>query len=112
MATEPLIWTAWNKGRHHSSGNGYGLKIPIRDRDLFFDPKIGSAILVLPDGEREICINTEKNSFWSDTCRELISKDLGRWFIRKGLAPWPAGAPPKIRAVPLGRGKFKIEGNA
>jgi hypothetical protein len=110
MVTEELVWTAWNNGRHNPSGNGYGLKIPVNDRDHYFSRNAGSAVLVFPDTQQEASVNTDKKSFWSDTCREIISKDLGRWFIRSGLAPWPAGAPPKVRVLALGKGKFKIEG--
>jgi hypothetical protein len=106
-----LIWTAWNNGRYDNSGNGYGLKVPIADRDKYFSRSAHSAILVLPD-LAEIAVNTGKESFWSETCRELISKELGRWFIRSRLAPWASGNPPKIRVTSLGNARFKVEGLA
>lgn len=87
--------TAWNNGRHLKSGAGYGLKVDIRDRDTYFDPGAESVSLRLPNG-KEFAVNTAKASFWSETCRELIHKEIGQWLIENGRAPWPKGRPPKF----------------
>ncbi len=42
-----MIVTAWNNGRHHASGAGYGLKVAIADRDRYFDPEVASVVLEL-----------------------------------------------------------------
>jgi hypothetical protein len=110
--TKPMIWTAWNNGRHDKSGNGYGFKVPISDRDRFFDRSRYTAVLLLSGSNVEIRVNTRKKSFWTETCHELICKELGAWFIREGLAPWPAGRPPKILLSALGEGRFRILGPA
>jgi hypothetical protein len=109
VENSPLRWTAWNNGQHDKSGNGYGLKIPIADRDKYFDRTRGSVKVVVSDSGAEIEVNTNKKSFWSDSCRELISKELGVWLIRRGLAPWPKGSPPQVKVTPLAEGHFRIE---
>ena len=93
--------TAWNNGSHHPSGAGYGLKVSVRDRDTYFDPGAESVTIRLPNG-KEIVPNTAKASFWSDTCRELIHNEIGRWLIDDGYAPWPKGSPPKFDLSKVG----------
>lgn len=99
--------TAWNNGEHHVSGAGYGLKVAPADRDLFFRKSWESVVVVLPNGD-EVDFNIAKDSFWSDTCRELISKTLGQWLIRNGHAPWPKGSPPKFQLMPEGENRFSF----
>ena len=98
---------AWNNGQHHESGAGYGIKLDASDRDQFFDKSWESVLLVLPGGN-EVAINIAKDSFWNETCRELISSDIGRWFVSSGNAPWPKGQPPKFELNPIGGNKFAL----
>ena len=93
--------TAWNNGSLLKSGAGYGLKVSIRDRDTYFDPGVESVILRLPNS-KEVAVNTAKASFWSGTCRELIDREIGRWLIDSGYAPWPKGNPPKFNLTRTG----------
>jgi hypothetical protein len=37
--------TAWNSGKHHASGAGYGLKISVADRDRYFRREWGTVQL-------------------------------------------------------------------
>lgn len=85
--------TAWNNGKHHESGAGYGFKITASDRDRYFQKSWKSVIVVLP-GDEEVEVNVAKASFWTGTCRELINQRLGNWLIENGHAPWPKGQPP------------------
>ena len=55
-----------------------------------------------------IPVNTDKQSFWNDICRELISKDIGLWLISNGRAPWVKGHPPKLQLEPAGKRTFKV----
>ena len=80
-----MKWTAWNNGAHHTDGNGYGFKVSIQDRDEFFKIEWSRVVVILPDGS-EIKVNTAKDSFWNATCRELISREIGRWLIDNGYA--------------------------
>lgn len=99
---------AWNNGKHLESGAGYGLKLSIDDRDEFFDKKWSSVFLFLPNNDVPIEINIAKKSFWNDTCRELISKDIGIWLHSIGDAPWIKGNPPEYELLPTGDNTFRI----
>ena len=57
---------------------------------------------------RDILVNTDKPSFWNGTCRELISKEIGLWFISNYLASWVKGHPPKLQLEPAGDQRFNV----
>jgi len=103
-----MIVAAWNNGQHYVSGAGYGLRVAVADRDRFFDPDGGSAVLDLEGWGAPVTVNTAKASFWGPTCRELIAGEIGRWLRRRGLAPWPQGRPPRLLMEPLGRNRFAV----
>jgi len=112
-ASAMLIWTAWNNGSHLPSGAGYGLKVPIVDRDAHFDRAWTSVTLELlgPATTSEVELNIAKPSFWNETCHELISQEIGRWLRSTGLAPWPPGQPPKINVEVVGERRFRVTGS-
>jgi hypothetical protein len=83
-----MIVTVWNNGFHHADGNGYGLKIDVRDRDAFFRREWKTVLLELDGESTPIEVNIDKDSFWNETCRELISVRIGKWMIKNKLAPW------------------------
>ena len=115
MTREAFIATAWNNGCPKDSGAGYGLKISIADRDRFFMKGWQTVTLRLIAGgtPRIAEVNCVKESFWNDTCRELIGKEIGRWFIDNGFAPWPRGAPPRFRVSPVAERLLEVtSGNA
>jgi hypothetical protein len=99
--------TAWNNGKHCRSGAGYGLKLASVDRDRHFKKSWTSVVVTLPNGTTAT-INTDKKSFWNETCRELISKDIGVWLVAKKLAPWPDRAPPRFELKPIGERRFAL----
>lgn len=99
--------TAWNNGSYHQSGAGYGLKISAIDRDRHFKKAWKSVLIGLPDGS-DVEVNTNKASFWNDSCRELISKEIGAWLIERGYAPWPMRAPPTFELEPVGERRFAL----
>lgn len=95
----------WNNGHPLDSGAGYGLRISAGDRDRFFDRGWNRVVVDLDDdGSAEVSLSP---SFWR-TCVELRSAEVGRWLLRRGLAPWPNGDPPTILLDPLGGNRFKI----
>jgi hypothetical protein len=104
-----LTWTAWRSGRHGQSSNIYGLKVPIVDRERYFDRKGVSVTLIL-DGAKDVVVNTAKRSFWTETCHELTCKELSTWMIRNKFAPWPHRKPPRIKVTPLGGSRFRVHG--
>jgi hypothetical protein len=105
-----MIWTAWNNGARHSTGAGYGLKVDPLDRDREFRRTWQHATIQLPSktGMIEVEVNVAKKSFWSTRCRELISKDLGRWLLDEDYAPWPDGTPPKFEVERIGGRRFRV----
>lgn len=106
-----LIWTAWNSGSHSPTGVGYGFKIPIRDRDLYFDRAWKTVVVELPDGgvSKTVELNVEKSSFWGKYCHELLSKEFGLWLIKNRRGHWENRRPPRINVSILGEGKFRVE---
>ena len=103
-----MIVTAWNNGRHHATGAGFGLKIRREDRDRYFKRTWKSVTIVLPDESEVGNLNIDKRSFWSDSCRELINSDIGRWLLASGHAPWAPGQPPQFRLEPNGERRFRL----
>ncbi|MCY3731171.1 MAG: hypothetical protein OXF98_07495 [Rhodospirillaceae bacterium] len=110
MDPNGFVATAWNKGRWHPTGASYGLKIPVEHRDRHFERHWETVTLRLI-GERTsrvTQVNVAKKSFWDKTCRELIARELGHWFIENGFGRWPRGMPPRFRIHPLGCYKFEV----
>ncbi len=103
-----MIVTAWNNGQHHKSGAGYGIKLSAADRDEHFSRMWRTVAVTLEGSSQEVEINIAKASFWSTTCRELISKDIGTWLRENGLAPWPQDHPPRLRLEPLASRHFLL----
>ena len=102
--------TAWNNGQWYDSGSGYGLKIPAAARDAFFEKTWKTVTLrLLASGTlRTAIVNCDKASFWDDRCRELIGRDIGRWLIDRGWAPWPEGSPPRFRVSHGQKAVFEV----
>ncbi len=102
-----MIVTAWNNGNHHPTGAGYGLKLSISDSN-FFNRNWEHVTLHLEGEVDPINVNIAKDSFWTSTCRELISKDIGLWLKNHGKIPWSKGYPPKLKMEHLGGNSFKV----
>lgn len=102
-----MISSAWNNGKHHPSGAGYGIKISLTDRDQYFKREWSHILLEL-EGESELVeISIAKPSFWNTTCRELINKRIGLWLIKNRKAPWPKNCPPKIELQNILENRFR-----
>ena len=105
-----MIVTAWNSGKHFESGAGYGLKLSIDDRNEYFTKDWTTVVVELPNSDVPIEISIAKPSFWNNTCRELISQEIGIWLRSEGLAPWTKGKPPKFELIHTGGNSFKVKG--
>lgn len=102
-----MIFTAWNNG-----SSGYGFKITQSDREAYFDPQWKEVWIELPT-RTEIKIircNINKKSFWNDTCRELISKDIRDWLMEMDLADWRKKGikPPKFEVQQHDKNHFRV----
>jgi hypothetical protein len=106
----PMIWTAWHNGNHHGVFTGFGFKVSIADRDLYFDRSWKKVTIALPVDSGYVLTeaNIDKESFWDD-CRELITKDIGLWMLGRKYAPWQKGLPPRFTAWPIGVTSFRVE---
>ncbi len=111
MINESFPATAWNNGKWRTSGAGYGIRVSTNDRDRFFNRNWRSVTLrlVTKTGFVDVQVNCAKDSFWHGTCRELISRDIGRWFLDLKLAPWPKGRPPRFDLSPVRPGVFLVQ---
>ncbi len=108
MRTDAFIATAWNNGSHQASGAGYGLKLSKVDRDRYLKREWKFVTLHFPETAISAEVNIDNDSFWNDTCRELRHQKIGAWLIRNGLAPWPHGAPPKVKLAQRAEGAFDV----
>ena len=75
-----MLVTAWNNGAHHKNGAGYGLKVDALDRNRYFSRSWQTIILELPGQTDLVEINVAKASSWGNTCRELISREIGNGY--------------------------------
>jgi hypothetical protein len=106
--SESFIVTAWNNGQHHKSGAGYGLKVTEADRDHYFRRNWSDVELELEGHDRLVNVNVDKPSFWNGTCREMISKEIGRWLQANDLHRWPDKKPHKLRMTHISGNRFKV----
>lgn len=97
--------TAWSNGRPLRTGAGYGIRLFVGDRDLFFDPHWSDVSVDVADGGPALV--PLSRSFWR-SCPELRSAAIGQWLLRHGLAPWPRGAPPALVLSPAGTRRFHL----
>ena len=100
--------TAWNNGMHNKSGSGYGFKVSKIERDRVFKKEWKSIYLSIPGNINAVEINIDKRSFWNDSCRELINREIGLFFIAYGLTPWPSRKPPKFNLEILVGNHFQL----
>lgn len=96
-----MIVTVWTNGSPLASGAGYGLKVDYNDRNQYFRHEWKTVHVFLEGQAQPAEINVAKKSFWTKTCGELISAEIGRWLMKNGLASWPANEPPKLVLEPL-----------
>ena len=89
-------WSAWNDGTHLQSGDGYGIAIPLEDRDRYFQRGWHSIEIEFP-GLKLVTVEVDEPSLWADTTPVLVGKGIGVWLIKNGLAPWSKkSGPPRI----------------
>jgi hypothetical protein len=69
----------WKNSGGFPSGNaGYGIQIPDMDDRRRF-PRARRVELRLDGVPHPIFVNTDKKSFWTPSCGELISTGIGAW---------------------------------
>ena len=103
-----MIVTAYNNGAHSRNGTGYGFRVSIDDRDEHFKPEWDVILLELEGEPQPAEVTLNKESFWSEDCREVISPVIGKWLRERGLAPWPQGNPPRFVLDPVEENRFSV----
>jgi hypothetical protein len=103
-----MIATAWMNGKQSAPNVAYGLKIQAADRDRYFQKGWKTVTLELEGYSRLVEVNVDKPSFWGPKCRELISKEIGFWFMENNLVPWPKRKPPKLLIEPIAGNRFSV----
>ena len=103
--------TAWSNGT--GLAGGYGIRVSMKDRDVYFDFAWDWVVVQLEDGKEAKC--SLSCSLWSDKrgtgkkpCIELRKAEIGRWMLEEGLAPWPAGRPPVLILEPVTERHFRL----
>jgi|SRR6516162_1613049 hypothetical protein len=99
--------TAWKNGGPFPPGNaGYGIQIRnMNDRKRF--PR-GTVELRLDGFLRPVFANTNKKSFFTPSCGELINIGIGEWMRSLGLIPWPEGHPHKFALRQIEPNVFEV----
>lgn len=104
-----MIVTAWKGGNaDKTKPAGYGLKVQIADRDGYFNRQWKAIFLHLEGVHDPAEVNVDKDSFWNESCHELIQREIGQWLIDNDLAPWPGNQPPKLELVQVKDNHFKV----
>ena len=100
--------TAWKNGSGFPPGNsGYGIKIDKLEERLRYFPR-GTIELFLEGLPHPVQANTDKKSFWTASCGELINVEIGSWMRSVGLIPWREGDPPKFVVRRVSTGTFEV----
>ena len=100
--------TAWKNGTHRGRNTSYGLKIAfLEDRDRHFERIWQTVFVQLPNGET-VEVNIDKDSFWNNSCRELIHLGIRDWLFDSDHAPWPDRQPPSFFLLPVRERSFVV----
>ena len=96
----------WNNGTpNNRTGGGYGIRVYRKDRDAYFRKAWTSVAVELDNGE--VVDARLSRSFWGKS-RVLFGKEMGKWMLERGLAPWPKGKPPRFNLEPIGDRRFSL----
>lgn len=94
----------WSNGSPTESGGGYGVSVSTVDRDRYFRQEWTEVVVRIGRGEVSVKLSP---AFWR-RCSELRAKEIGRYLLDAGLAPWPKGYPPVLELVPLAENSFTL----
>ena len=99
-----MIATGWNgSSPNNMTGAGYGIRVSRQNRDRYFRRGWPSVTI-----ELENWGTTEANltpSFWRG-CTEMRGREIGKFLLDYGLAPWHKGKPPRLKLEPIGPRRF------
>ncbi len=103
-----MIVTAWNNGAHSRNGVGYGIRIPLEDRDIHFKPEWTQILIELQGEPEPVEIAIDQEKLWGEGEHPLVDARIGRWLRREGLAPVWMGNPARMAMEGLGENRFSL----
>lgn len=102
-----MVVVVWNDGAKNPRGLGYGIRIIKKDRDKYFKREWKTVKIKIDGTDTVVVGNIDKMSFWCSSI-QIISKELGKWFIENGIADWPKGHPPRLCLTPCDGNEFVL----
>lgn len=104
-----MIVTGWSNGSpNNTTGAGYGIRVSRQDRDRYFQREWPFVTIEL--GNRGATEANLSSSFWRG-CAELRGREIGKFLLDYGLAPWPKGKPPKMKLEIIRPRVFRLSRN-
>jgi len=100
--------TAYNNGKYHKSGAGYGFRINNSDVRRYFQIPYSNISLHLENSKKEILVNLNSSSISYGERIIITNKEIGKWLIKNKMAIWSEGTPPKFKMIHLNENKFVI----
>ena len=101
-----MIASEWNgSSPNNMTGAGYGIRVSRQDRDRYFQRDWPSVTI-----ELENWGTTQANltpSFWR-RCTEARGREIGKFLLVHGPAPWPKGRPPRLKLELIGPRRFRL----
>lgn len=101
MPTPPQSFevTGWQS----TGGTTLGLRFGAENARTFVDASRPAVTIELDGTSHEFPIRA---SFWKK-CPEFRGAPITAWMLRHRLAPWPRGAPPRVRMSHIGCNTFR-----
>jgi hypothetical protein len=92
-------------GWQGTGGVTLGFRFGAENAQRFVDPAWKELVIELDLEPHAFPI---RGSFWR-RCPEVRGAAITAWLMRHGLAPWPAGRPPRVRLRHLWDNRFAAE---
>lgn len=97
---------SWSNGSpNNATGAGYSVRISKHDRAAHFNKAWNHVEVDIPGAGKIVA--SLSPTFWT-TCPEIRNKEIGKWLLRCGLAPWPKGLPPSVNLTKIRGNRFKL----
>jgi len=101
---EKIKVSSWNNGKHDTRGNGYGIRVGVKNRYLF--EHITEFELSI-EGKNSFSVSLS-SGFWRN-CPEFRSPLIGKWMNENNFAPWKKGETPKFTLTKINEKKFRLD---
>ena len=85
-------------------GETLGVRVGAKNAAKYFSKDWDSIHIEIDGNVRSFPL---RPAFWKD-CPEFRGAAIREWLMKRGLAPWPKGSPPKLELTPLGGPLFRL----